>query len=198
MAYLFMILSWAIFYSLHTALAASKLKRFLQARWPQQMKWYRLFYSILSTVLIIGIVVQAVFLPQQGLFGKTPESNYIGYMLAAVGVIILNRSLKKISLRIFVGLSNEETSNHEPLQISDIYSFVRHPLYLGLLFIFVGYFLVSGNVGALIHLACLVIYLPIGIYFEEKNLVATYGEAYRKYQQEVPAFFPIPFKKKRA
>ncbi|MFT6214861.1 MAG: protein-S-isoprenylcysteine O-methyltransferase Ste14 [Roseivirga sp.] len=36
----------------------------------------------------------------------------------------------------------------------------------------------------------LLIYLPIGIYLEEKKLIQTYGKAYIKYKEEVPALIP--------
>ncbi|MBC6365526.1 isoprenylcysteine carboxylmethyltransferase family protein [Algoriphagus sp. AK58] len=198
MAILLMILSWAIFYSLHTALAASKLKRFLEAKWPDRMKWYRLLYSLFSTLLFMGILIQALFLPVQVLFTKNPIISYAGYMIATLGVVLITRSIKKISLPAFLGLLSERTTITESLQVSGIYARVRHPLYLGLLLIFFGYFLVAGTVGALVHLSCLVVYLPFGIYFEEKNLIERYRNNYQRYREEVPALFPAFFKKKRA
>lgn len=196
MANLLMILSWVFFYSLHTTLASGKLKRFLEAKWPQGMKWYRLFYTIFSMILFIGILIEALFLPNEVLFKKSPSLNYTGYMLATLGVILSSRSLKEISFYSFLGLShkNQEAAT-EKLRIQGIYSHVRHPLYLGLLLIFLGYFLVSGTSGGLIHLCCLVAYLPFGIYFEEKNLLKKYGLTYSDYQKNVPAFFPVKLKK---
>ena len=74
---------------------------------------------------------------------------------------------------------------------------MRHPLYLGLVLIFVGYFMVSTTIGSLIHLVCLVIYLPFGIYFEEKNLLEKFGAAYEDYREKVPAILPLKRKKER-
>lgn len=190
-----MILSWGLFYSLHTALASGKLKRFLEAKWPQEMKWYRLFYTLFSTLLFIGILVQALFLPNQKMLETSPNLSYVGYMLATLGVVLTSRSLKEISFSSFLGLSGKKNEPTEHLVIRGIYSKIRHPLYLGLILIFLGYFLVSGTVGALIHLSCLIGYLPFGIYFEEKNLLKKYGEAYADYQKTVPAIFPLKLKK---
>lgn len=197
MTYLFMILSWGIFYFIHTALAASKLKRILESKWPSSYKWYRLFYSILASILFVGILIQAIFLPVEAVYFPGSFSQYAGYMVATGGVIVLLRSIKLISLGSFLGLRAEKIDrNKSELVVSGIYSQIRHPLYFGLLAIFLGYFLVSGTIGALIHLGCLIIYLPIGIYFEEKNLVSFFGESYREYQKEVPAFFPRIHKKR--
>jgi protein-S-isoprenylcysteine O-methyltransferase Ste14 len=192
-----MILSWGLFYSLHTALASGKLKRFLEAKWPQEMKWYRLFYTMFSTALFIGILFQALFLPNQQVLQTNPYTNYIGYMLATLGVVMTSRSLKEISFSSFLGLSRKDIESTDSLVIRGIYGKMRHPLYLGLILIFLGYFLVSGTVGALIHLSCLIGYLPFGIYFEEKNLLKKYGNAYSDYQKSVPAILPLKLKKGR-
>lgn len=192
-----MILSWGLFYFLHTALAASKLKRILESRWPNPYKWYRLFYSVLSSILFMGILIQAMVLPVKSVFSPSSFSQYAGYMVATAGVIVLLRSLKQISVKYFLGMEKDNSAESNPeLVTSGIYSQIRHPLYLGLLAIFFGYFLVSGTVGALIHLGCLIAYLPIGIYFEEKNLIAFFGENYREYQRQVPAFLPRIHKKR--
>ena len=195
MANLLMFLSWAFFYSLHTALASGKLKRFLEAKWPQEMKWYRLFYSIVSTLLFIGILVQALFLPFQSLLKNSPLLLYAGYMIATLGVLLMSRSLKEISFSSFLGFAGKKEEPTDSLIIQGIYSRMRHPLYLGLILIFLGYFLVSGTVGAAIHLGCLLMYLPFGIYYEEKNLVKKFGRAYESYQKAVPAILPIKLKK---
>jgi methanethiol S-methyltransferase len=189
-----MVLSWGLFYFIHTALAASKLKRILESKWPRYYKWYRLFYSILASVLFMGILIQAIILPVEGVFVPGALSQYAGYMITTGGVIVLIRSIKQISARSFLGIKPESTESE--LVISGIYSQIRHPLYVGLLAIFLGYFFVSGTIGALIHLACLIVYLPIGIFFEEKNLISIFGGSYRTYQSMVPAFFPRIHKKR--
>lgn len=192
-----MILSWGLFYVLHSALAASKLKRILKAEWPTRYKWYRLLYTLLSIALFLGILIQATFLPIEFILRPTSFGQYAGYLIATVGVIIMLRSMKQISVGSFLGINTErEVTTEMNLIVTGIYSQIRHPLYLGLVLIFSGYFLVSGTVGAVIHLACLITYLPFGIYFEEKNLVAEFGESYRSYQKEVPAFFPRIHKKR--
>lgn len=197
MTNILLVLSWGLFYFLHTALAASKLKRILESNWPSPYKWYRLFYTVLSSILFLGILIQAMVLPVKSIFSPSSFNQYAGYLIATAGVIVLLRSLKLIQVNSFLGINRKNFEETTPdLVISGIYSQIRHPLYLGLLAIFFGYFLVSGTVGALIHLGCLIVYLPIGIHFEEKNLIELFGENYRSYQKQVPAFLPrIPKKR---
>ena len=42
----------------------------------------------------------------------------------------------------------------------------------------------------MIHLMALLLYLPLGVYYEEKKLVAIYGDAYIDYQRNVPPILP--------
>jgi protein-S-isoprenylcysteine O-methyltransferase Ste14 len=77
------------------------------------------------------------------------------------------------------------------------YARVRHPLYGGLILIFGGYFLIAGSYSAGVHFGCLLIYLPIGIYFEEQNLVWIYGDQYQDYRKNVSAIIPQLWKSKK-
>lgn len=193
---LLMILSWSVFYALHTLLASSKLKNILEEKCPRCMKRYRLFYSFFFTLLFLGIMLQILFLPEKIFFKTNPAIVYVGYMSATLGIIISTKSLKEISISSFLGLSKERLKSDNLIN-EGIYSYIRHPLYLGLLFIFFGYFLVSASVGSFIHLSSLIVYLPIGIYFEERNLIKKYGEGYIEYMKKVPAIFPLKTKKER-
>ena len=191
MDYIVLALSWAIFYSLHSILAASKLKRILEVKLGKAYKWYRLFYSFLSTVLFLGIVFQSLFIPNQILLTKSPFLTYVGYMMAALGTIIAIKASKEISLSSFLGTNLDHLSKTgEKLIITGWYARMRHPLYSGLILIFLGYFLVAGTLASGIHLLCLLLYLPFGIYNEEQKLIALFGDEYRDYQQKVPTVIP--------
>jgi len=191
MDYIVLTLSWAIFYSFHSILAASKLKRILEVKLRMAYKWYRLFYTFLSTFLFLGIVTQSLFIPNEILLAKSPILNYVGYMMAALGTIISLKATKEISILSFIGINPEHLEKtREKLITTGWYARMRHPLYFGMILIFLGYFLVAGTVTSGIHLLCLLLYLPFGIYYEERNLVAIFGDDYREYQENVPSVFP--------
>ncbi|EAZ81914.2 putative protein-S-isoprenylcysteine methyltransferase [Algoriphagus machipongonensis] len=160
------------------------------------MKRYRLFYSLFSFLGFAWILIYSAMFPSQLIIPLSPLTTYFGYLLATFGTIIAIKSSKQIQLKKFLGLSTPESQ--PSLVTSGLYSRTRHPLYVGLVLIFIGYLFVAGQLTSLIHLLCLLVYLPFGIYYEEKNMLATFGEAYQKYQKEVPVFFPRIFKKKRA
>lgn len=189
MNYALLALSWIVFYTLHSVLAASKIKRILEGKLGNAHKWYRLGYTLVSSLLFLGIMVQALFIPKSILIPKGDLTDYLGYMFAGFGTIILTKSSNNYSLKRFLGF-DPSAKEDETLVTTGLYSKIRHPLYAGLVLIFLGYFLFSGTVTAVVHLAFLVLYLPFGIYFEEKKLVAQFGKAYQKYKLAVPSIIP--------
>lgn len=189
MNYILLALSWIVFYTLHSILAASKLKRILQGKWGNAYKWYRLVYTLISSLLFLGIMIQALLIPKTVLIPKGDLTDYLGYMLAGFGTIILTKSSKNYSIKRFLGFQPSEKED-ETLVTTGLYSKVRHPLYAGLVLIFLGYFLFAGTISSAVHLGCLLLYLPFGIHFEEKKLVIQFGEAYQKYKSAVPSLIP--------
>lgn len=69
-----------------------------------------------------------------------------------------------------------------------LYRFVRHPLYLGLVIAL--WSAPQMGIGRLVLAAGLTLYIVIGAKLEERDLVETFGEDYRRYQREVPMIIP--------
>lgn len=189
MNYMILAVSWTVFYFLHSFLASSKLKRILKEKLPWGYKWYRLFYTTVSAVLFLGIVFQSILIEPERLWQESTLTVYLGYMLATFGTILAVKSSKAWSWKKFFGLCPESVEN-ESLVKSGLYGKMRHPLYGALIILFLGYVVVAGTLTALVHLLCLLIYLPFGIYFEEKNLIEKFGKSYQIYQKEVPPLIP--------
>ena len=88
--------------------------------------------------------------------------------------------------RAFKNLPEPELS----FQTKLFYNYVRHPIQLGTI---IGLWATpSMSLGHFLLSAGFTVYVVIGLYFEEKSLVKTFGEEYRRYQKEVPML--IPFK----
>ncbi|MBS9524405.1 isoprenylcysteine carboxylmethyltransferase family protein [Litoribacter alkaliphilus] len=191
MPYFFLLLFWAVFYFTHTFFARLKLKRKFQRIMGKAYKWYRFFYTLWSSLLFLAIFLYAASIPAERLFTGTDFTQYLGLMGAGIGTIILIKSFKNFSLWKFSGLvPHDDLEEKQELVVVGIHKHLRHPIYLGLTFIFVGYLLFTPTLASLVHLVALMLYLPVGIYYEEKKLIAIFGEKYKEYQATVPALIP--------
>ncbi|HME19639.1 MAG TPA: isoprenylcysteine carboxylmethyltransferase family protein [Nitrososphaerales archaeon] len=91
----------------------------------------------------------------------------------------------------------ERSERTEPLVVSGPQRYVRHPLYSGVVVMVLGWAVLSSLTFVFVAtLAVLLWFRLLLIPFEERELNALFGEAYRKYCDETPTMVPFTKRKK--
>jgi protein-S-isoprenylcysteine O-methyltransferase Ste14 len=154
--------------------------------------WQRLTYNLialahLAVVLLFGRSLLGTDPPDVPLFGVV---RVLLGGVTFVGLAIVVGGVWQHKLIRFLGLRLQTDAEAEaPLQTGGFYRWVRHPIYFGALLVVWG--LAQSPLG--LATACwATLYTLVGTLFEERDLAAKYGAAYRDFQQRVPMLIPWP------
>jgi protein-S-isoprenylcysteine O-methyltransferase Ste14 len=111
-----------------------------------------------------------------------------GWVLVFFSTFLINHfefvGLQQVFFNL-LGRRQPEPEFRTPL----LYKVVRHPLYFG--FIIAFWATPTMTVGHLMFAAMMTGYIFIGIWFEERDLVAVFGEEYRRYRRRVAMLVPF-------
>ena len=180
--YLLLSICWIAYYAIHSLLASGPVKRFLRHFQP-----YRFIYSLVSAVGMVGIIYITTAVEQVHIFESSWVNICLGLPLFTLGSYLVFRSFQYLPTGTFLGFQQE--SNPPELITKGIHSVVRHPIYTGTILIFVGAWLFFPTISVGTGVIITVIYIPLGIYWEEQKLIMDFGESYRRYKQRTPAIW---------
>lgn len=187
-------LLWLLYLALHSLLAADSIKNRIAVRLPGWYRYYRLAYNL---VALSGIGLLAAHFLQQPvayLFEISTLSRLAGVLIGCAGAVVAVAAFRNYGTLEFAGLDQlpgQQAHARPPeLHTGGMNAVVRHPLYTGTLLLLAGAWLYFPTVAATGIVAAVLVYLPFGIYFEEKKLRRQFGEAYAQYQRRVKCLIP--------
>lgn len=83
-----------------------------------------------------------------------------------------------------------QKSPEDRFRVPGLYRVVRHPIMMGFLIAF--WATPTMTVGHLLFAGATTGYILVAVQLEERDLVERFGDLYREYRRQVPAFFPLP------
>jgi len=190
-----LIAAWLAYFALHSLLASHRAKRFAQQRFPALFPRYRLFFNLVALAALLPALMLIWRQPGEMLWQWRGLGQWLMNLLALAGVAGFLYSTRYYDGATFLGLrANQDGhigSADEPLVISPLHRFVRHPWYFfGLLLIWTR----DMNSAWLITCLLVTLYFLIGSRLEENKLIAEYGDGYAEYRRRVGGIIPLPWK----
>lgn len=187
---------WLVYGLVHSFTASLRLKRWVASRWPAYMPLYRLTFNLLALITLIPPLSLIYHWHGEYLWQWTGVGWLIGngLALAAIGGFVW--SLRFYDGSEFIGwrqwrVGERQVEDQEHFHISPLHRYVRHPWYfLGLMILW------TRDMDGVLLLSGLMItgYVILGSRLEERKLLIYHGSRYRRYQAQVPALFPLPWR----
>ena len=177
----------------HSVMARRSFKRWWTQFVPEAVE--RTTFVLASTVMVALLAWQWQPIPEPVVWnvenGYVAEAMWLlfcfGWTVGLISTFLINHfelfGLRQVATH-FLGRGTPEPEFRTPM----LYRYVRHPLYFGLVLAFwsvptmtAGHFLFSAGATA---------YILVGIWFEERDLIHQFGDAYRRYRQQVGMLVP--------
>jgi protein-S-isoprenylcysteine O-methyltransferase Ste14 len=194
--YVVIALLWAAYCALHSYLISTGFTNWMKRILKDGYAFYRLFYVILSFILIIPVLRYTGKLASEVIITYDPPWSLIRYILMYGALLVFAKafffdydSLSFFGIRqIFNFKKKSASSGDDIIKKSGLLGLVRHPMYLALI---VYLWCQTFRVSDLVANSVLTIYVFIGTLLEEKKLVAEFGDSYVQYKKEVPMLIPF-------
>lgn len=138
-----------------------------------------------------GIAWTFLFIHRDLLFagaGSPAWRRALGFALIAGALYVFVRVKKELGTERLVGKT--ELRGGGELRVAGLYEHIRHPSYAAQMATMLGICLLAATPLLWMTAAVWALALNVIIRFEERELLARFGEAYRGYRARVPAFLP--------
>lgn len=175
----------------------------VMARWGFKRRWTKIIpksierstFVFITNIILILLMWQWRPMPQVIWSVENTIASIILYSLFGAGFALAVLSSFLINHFELFGLQQvyrewrQKAFTAPPFQTPWIYKIIRHPMQAGQI---LGLWAIPLMTAGHLTLALgMTVYVFIGIYFEERDLVRNFGQRYVEYRQEVPKLIPV-------
>ena len=205
----FVFLLWFLFGFQHSFFAQKFFKDKLMLIFGNNftLYGYRIFYTITQSIVFVIIWSLITNIdPGSKIYVLNEKFHPTIYILKKLSEFLLLWSVLAIDINYFIGSKqlyfflryklfqkNIPQKILEPTQIltnSILFKYIRHPMYLGIL-LNLAFSTTTYTEIYFFNLIFLYLYIQIGIYYEEKQLIRVHKEQYLFYLKKTPKLFPF-------
>jgi protein-S-isoprenylcysteine O-methyltransferase Ste14 len=168
--YLSFVFFWLFFFAVHSILASSRLKNYVNKLTPIFKSYYRIIFNIIAILLLFPILYIYYKLPNDNLFSPLFVYEISGIVLAIIGTFVLIDGFKNYRTDEFIGtyqIKNHHEFHPSQLSRSGWNGIVRHPLYFGGILLVIGLFLITPTIKLGLSMLLVLAYLYVGSIWEE-------------------------------
>ncbi|MFX1283933.1 MAG: methyltransferase family protein [Promethearchaeota archaeon] len=139
--------------------------------------------KLIAVYMLIGFIIQVFMLFFFSNWAKLDIIMYLGFLSIAISAILflLSNILKKEG-----GMEEGKGFVTTKLVDTGIYGIIRHPIYLSLAYLFIGFALISQHPLSLFFGFTMALLCYHYMIKEEKMTIEKYGEEYVQYMKKVP------------
>lgn len=178
----------------HSVMARPAFKRWWTRLVPQAVE--RATYVLLASLALVLVFWQWRPMPAP-LWSVTSTAGsialqtvfWLGWAIALISTFLISH-FELFGLHQVYARLRGKTLPAPEFKAPSLYKQVRHPLYLGLLLAF--WATPAMTEGHLLFAVATTAYILIGIQLEERDLVALFGDQYRRYRASVSMLVPLP------
>ena len=182
-----------LFFIQHSGMIRKPFRRWLARFIPEE--YAGAIYAIASGIVLLLVILlwqtsAQTIMTASGLFRWSLRAvSFLSFLGFYWGVKAL-RFFDPFGLRPFINhLRGRNPTPPMPITVTGPYRWVRHPLYFFMILMI--WSCPDLTRDRLLFNLLWTVWIVIGSYFEEKDLIVEFGDAYREYQKRVPMLVPL-------